>query len=283
MSLRFSVRTKTLFLAFLLFAITSFCVGACELKPSGDLSGVVQNAGVNPENSALLIVRLEDGREWTSGGSRVEKAYSPASTAKIPHTLIALETRFIDGPNAQFKWDGEKRSPSVWNQDQTLSSAYKDSVVWVYQQIARSLGPEIMARWINRFEYGNRNIGTPDDVTTYWLSGPLKTSARDQVQFLSKVALETLPLANDTYRVGKSVMREEGADYWTFYGKTGFDGEIGWYVGWIQNRKNDRDHIYVFAFNMDIVNVSELPLRRAVVRSALMELGVRLLTSVPGT
>ena len=37
-----------------------------------DLSGVVKAEGVDPEKSALLIVRLQDNVEWKSGGTRIE-------------------------------------------------------------------------------------------------------------------------------------------------------------------------------------------------------------------
>lgn len=58
------------------------------------------------------------------------------------------------------------------------------------------------------------------------------------------------------------------------YAKTGFSGGIGWYVGWVQTVENGFEKTYVFAFNMDIASWSELPLRKAVVRAVLNELGV---------
>ena len=50
--------------------------------------------------------------------------------------------------------------------------------------------PDTVFKWD-----GTSTNGTPDDLTTYWLVGPLETSARDQVEFLSKLASETLPFA----------------------------------------------------------------------------------------
>jgi len=40
----------------------------------------------------------------------------PASTFKIPNTLIALEEEIVD-ENTVLKWDGKKRAWKPWNQD----------------------------------------------------------------------------------------------------------------------------------------------------------------------
>ena len=268
------------------FGITSLLIViACmPLQGNGqesqqDLSGVVAAEGVDPQKSALLIVRLEDGTEWTSGGARIETAYPPASTSKIPHTLIALETGYADGPDTIFKWDGTKRFLEAWNRDQTLSSAFKYSAVWVYQKITREIGYQTMSEWIGRLGYGNGNTGTPDDLTTYWLVGPLETSAREQVQFLSKLAADTLPLKEETLSVGKQIMQADQGMDWTLFAKTGWrsDGEstdIGWYVGWVEHLDESDKLTYVFAFNMDIVEASDRARRQAVVRSTLAHLGI---------
>lgn len=267
-------QAKAFVLTLVLFVITGSSLGGSELIIQGDLSEVVRSAGVSPETSALLIVRLEDGAQWMSGSSRIDTPYPPASTAKIPHTLIALQEGYADGPDAYFEWDGQERFLEVWNQDQTLSSAFKYSVVWVFQKITRDLGYETMANWIDQLGYGNLNIGSSENITTYWLDGPLAISARGQVQFLSRLVRGGLPLTADTYRSAMQIMREESGEDWVLYGKAGFSGGIGWYVGWVQRVENGVERAYIFAFNMDITSWDELPLRKAVVRAALSELAV---------
>lgn len=244
-----------------------------------DISDVVSAEGVDPDNSALLIVRLQDGQQWTSGSARINTRYPPASTSKIPHTLIALETGYADGPDSFYKWDGTKRFYDPWNQDQTLSSAYSYSAVWVYQQISRELGYETMSEWIKRLDYGNRNTGTTEDLTSYWLNGPLEISACEQIQFISRLANNALPLKPDTLRVGKQIMRADKGENWTLYAKTGWrsDGtstDIGWYVGWLQKLEDGQQNTYVFAFNMDMPEASDLKKRKEVVQSAFTLLGL---------
>src|SRR5258708_36755126 len=84
----------------------------------------------------------------------------PASTFKIPNPLIALETAVVADPDKDvFKWDGVTRPVEGWNHDHTLRSAIAASAVPVYQEIARRIGAERMQKYVDLFEYGNRDIG----------------------------------------------------------------------------------------------------------------------------
>ena len=48
----------------------------------------------------------------------------PASTFKIPNSVIALETGVVGDPDKDvFQWDGVTRSIEAWNRDHTLRSA----------------------------------------------------------------------------------------------------------------------------------------------------------------
>jgi beta-lactamase class D len=243
-----------------------------------NLAVVLAGAGVDPSNSALLIRRLEDDQEWASGGDRIEQRFPPASTSKIPHTLIALETGYASGPDMAFKWDGQKRFAEQWNRDQTLATAYKFSTVWVFQKITSDLGYETMAGWIDKLDYGNKNTGSVADLTSYWLRGPLETSAREQVEFLARLAQDDLPLRPATLSTGKTIMVEDSGADWTLYAKTGWrsDGinmDIGWYVGWLESTQGDSKQTFVFAFNMDMPNATDRNKRREAVRATLVAIG----------
>ena len=97
----------------------------------------------------------------------------PASTFKIPNSLIALETGVVQDPDKDvFKWDGVKRDIEAWNKDHTLRSAIAVSAVPVYQEIARRIGQERMQKYVDLFEYGNRDIG--GGIDQFWLTGNLR-------------------------------------------------------------------------------------------------------------
>jgi len=264
-------RLLVFFLTFTTFIITFSPLSGYV---SSDLSEVIKSVGVDPDMSTIIITRLSDGAEWTSNKSRLEASYPPASTTKIPHTLIAIEEGYAEGPEAFFKWDKQERAMAVWNQDQTLSSAYKHSAIWVYQRITHDLGYEVMSSWMDKLKYGNRYIGEPEDIINYWIKGPLLISARQQIEFLSYLVQETLPFSSRTYRLGKEIMQEHSTDYWVLYSKTGFSGTIGWYVGWVETYESEFPQTYVFAFNMNIIHWDDLPKRKEAVKAALCQLGV---------
>ena len=267
--------------AFLKFAAFAAAAVIAVAAPAAadDLSPVVKRNGVDPARAALLIERLEDGARWRAGGARIETRFSPASSSKIPHTLVALESGLAKGPEEPFPWDGVERSIANWNQDQTLATAYSRSAVWVYQEIASRLGHATMRDWIARFAYGNRDVGSDADLTTYWLRGPLAISAAEQIDFLKRLVTRDLPLSEATYDMAEQIMRADAGNGWTLHAKTGWvfrkpEVGIGWYVGWLKTEQPGAAGTYLFAHNMDMPNGrADLKKRIAVVRDALTEIG----------
>src|SRR3981081_1058559 len=105
-----------------------------------------------------------------SDKDRSGQAYLPASTFKVPNSLIALETGVVEDPDKDvFKWDGVKRDIEAWNRDHTLRSAIAASAVPVYQEIARRIGAERMQKYVDLLDYGNRDIAGGLDPS--WVDG----------------------------------------------------------------------------------------------------------------
>src|SRR2546425_3181427 len=77
--------------------------------------------------------------------------FTPCSTFKIANSLIALQTGVATGPEFSLQWDGVARPIAPWNRDHNMRSAFSNSVVWYYQEIARRIGPERMADYVRRF------------------------------------------------------------------------------------------------------------------------------------
>ena len=212
----------------------------------GEYSGCVVLEGLDPsiEHSRLLY-----------NAAMCTEAASPCSTFKIANTLIGLDTGVLSGPEFVIKWDGVQRSIPAWNADQTLAEAFKNSTVWYYQEVARRIGPERMQAYLDKFEYGNRDI--TGGIDKFWLGSTLKISAVDQVAFLKKLTTGVLPLRQETFQKGRQVMRLEQRGQVTLYGKNGSDGDLatgkwtlGWFVGWLENEKTPGDPVY-FAVRLD--------------------------------
>src|SRR5438128_4044690 len=114
---------------------------------------------LEPANDRYLV--LNEGRARTR--------FLPASTFKIPNALIGLEVGSITDENEVFHWDGKPKLRAAWERDQTLATGMRESVVWMFQEVARRTGKERMREWLDRLEYGNRDMKGGIDL--FWLQG----------------------------------------------------------------------------------------------------------------
>ncbi|MCB4379925.1 class D beta-lactamase [Synechococcus sp. MU1644] len=265
-----SLKASVLAIASLILTVSDATGGATDPI---DISQIVQDNGVEAAASTVMVQRLSDGQVWVSNAERSEERFSPASSSKIPHTLIALETG-VAAPDTVFKWDGKSRWVDAWNRDQTLTSAFQVSAVWVYQDIVQRVGAAGMAEWLDRFDYGNANIGTEATLTTYWLQDILLVSAVEQVNFLHRLVERDLSLSDTTYAAADAIMQTDAGDGWTMYSKTGWRHgadimDIGWYAGWGRCGSDT----YVFALNMDMPDASFRQLRITTSTAVLEAIG----------
>jgi beta-lactamase class D len=163
--------------------------------------------------------------------------FTPCSTFKIANSLIALQTGVASGPEFSLKWDGVTRPIASWNRDQNMRSAFSNSVVWFYQEIARRIGPERMSDYVRRLNYGN--LDTSGGITNFWLESTLRISADEQVAFLRRLWSDDLPVNKSFQRTTRELMELSRADDGRIlYGKTGTAGDaaadiarLGWFVG----------------------------------------------------
>ena len=226
-------------------------------------------ANVAPQRSeireALAKRFTDDGTEGTFVGYKVEdylviasdtqrsgEAKLPASTFKIPNSLIALETGVVGDPDKDvFKWDGVTRSIEAWNKDHTMRSAIAASAVPVYQEIARRIGPERMQKFVDLFDYGNRNIG--GGIDQFWLTGDLRIDPVQQVDFVDRLRRGVLPVSKRSQDLVRDILPVTKVGDAVIHAKSGLLGaergepSLGWLVGWTE--KGDAQT--VFALNMD--------------------------------
>src|ERR1700732_1534678 len=67
--------------------------------------------------------KVDDYLVISSDRNRSGEAKLPASTFKIPNSIIALETGVVGDPDKDvFKWDGVTSSIEAWNRDHMLRS-----------------------------------------------------------------------------------------------------------------------------------------------------------------
>ncbi|MBN2647747.1 MAG: class D beta-lactamase [Thiotrichales bacterium] len=171
-----------------------------------------------------------------------------------------------------FKWDGRNYPIPSWNQDQTLSSAFKVSCVWCYQKLARQIGAGKYVFHLRRSDYGILQRGFNE--STFWLDGSLQISALEQVDFLRKVVNRKLPFSEKSYETLTQIMRVNKTPAYTLWAKTGWatrvKPQVGWYVGYLETS----DDVWLFALNMELENAKDLPLRQEILLEALRSKGI---------
>lgn len=178
-------------------------------------------------------------------GERENERYAPCSTFKILNSMIALEVKAVKDENESVKWNGVVREYDVWNRDHSMRSAISVSCVWFYQEMAKRIGKKRMAEYVSKAKYGNSD--TSQNLRDFWLgNGTLAISPNEQIDFLSRLVHNDLPFSQQNIDTLKDIMTLEKKDGYRFAAKTGSCGGVGWFVGFIENRKNTR----VFAFNI---------------------------------
>jgi beta-lactamase class D len=203
---------------------------------------------------AALVYDERDGVYLFHDRARVDVPLLPASTFKIFNALVGLETGAVRDEYDVLRWDGRTRWNPDWNRDQSLASGMKFSAVWFYQALARRIGERRMQEWIDRAGYGNRDIG--GGIDQFWLSGRLRISAAQQVEFLRRLASGTLPFSERSQEAVRRILTAQAAPDFRLYAKSGWgthaspDGksDLGWYVGWVE-RGGRR---WFFAVNVDL-------------------------------
>ena len=236
---------------------------ARETVARDDLAAVFQKMGLVGCFAALDVAA---DRLTLVNTERARVRFVPASTFKIPNTLIALETGALKDADEMFRYDGRPRAVKAWERDMTLREAIAASNVPVYQELARRVGLANYRTWLDRLAYGNRETGTA--VDRFWLEGPLAISTVAQVRFLSALARGRLPASARSHSIVRDIIRIEEKDGRVLFAKTGWSGKIGWWIGWIEHG----DRITTFALNIDMAEATVAPKRLDLGRALLSRL-----------
>jgi len=206
-------------------------------------------------DGAFVLFDMNKHEYFRYNPKRCAERFLPASTYKVPNALIGLETGVIPDSNYVLKWDGKPEPFKEWERDHDLKSAVQYSVVWYFQELARRVGREREQHWLDTLNYGNKIIG--DSVDRFWLNNSLKISADEQVEFLKRLYDEVLPLSRRSMKIVKDILSSEKIGNATMKFKTGTghtDHFIGWLVGYVEKG----DHVYIFAFNVDVKDFDEV-------------------------
>jgi beta-lactamase class D len=206
-------------------------------------------------DGTFVVLEPRVALRWVYNSERASRPFIPASTFKIPNSLIALETGVADGPDFAMVWDSEASPaaswwPRSWRSDQVLRTAFQNSVYWYYQELARRIGEDRMREYLRRFGYGNENMG--GGLDQFWLHGDLRISAEGQVDFLRRFYSGELGLSARTAEIVRKIMVLRETAACRLSGKTGTANvtptrELGWLVGFVECG----DNVAFYALNLE--------------------------------
>ncbi|MBE2217910.1 MAG: class D beta-lactamase [Ignavibacteria bacterium] len=249
----------------LLILLTASAVFGQDFKKYFDEYGV---------KGSFVMYDMNNDKYVYYDSARCHEEFSPASTSKIINAVIGLETGVITDENFIIPWDGEKRWVDAWNKDLDLKEAMRVSGVPYFQELARRVGEDKMKEMYLKLNYGNMDIG--GGVDQFWLSGALRITQMQQIDFLKRLYTEELPVSKRTMDIVKSIIVLADTNGYIMRGKTGWSQsdtkDIGWLVGWVEKAGN----VYFFATNVEgaLDNKKFAESRRIITEKILKDLGV---------
>lgn len=185
-------------------------------------------------------------KEWNHSNAKLAKEGTlPASTFKIIHTLIGLEENIIRGRNDTIRWDKEPKLFKTtkipnWNKDNDLETAFKNSTIWYFEEIAKQINKCKYRKYLKKNKYTNRNNRKGKDYD-FWNFGNLKVSPIEQIELLIKLYKNELSFNKKYQELTKEFMIEKETSSLILRSKTGwcYDTiDIGWYIGFIELEDN---------------------------------------------
>lgn len=228
-------------------------------------------------DGAVVLFDEKENKFISNNFDKANQRRLPASTFKIPNTIIGLETGIIAGSAHIFPWDSVPRSMDMWNAVLPLRQGFQRSCVPCYREVARQIGTTRMVDYLSKLSFGDM-IVSDENLDIFWLRGTSGISAMEQVDFLRRLKDGLLPIDEGTRAILLDILYREEENGVRISGKTGWaaseDDHQGWYVGFAEKDS----HTYYFATSVqprDSFDMSDFPaVRIRVTEEVLSVLGV---------
>lgn len=203
------------------------------------------------KNVCFLLYDLDQKKfERVINEENCRQEYAPASTFKVPLSLMAFDAGVLKDESTLFPWNKKHHMIESWNKDHTAASWMRDSVVWYSQVITPKLGQKKITKYLQDFKYGNADMTgglkwawlTPSASQEEKVTTSLKVSAYGQLEFWEKFWRESLPVSPHAIAVTKKILVSDISEKSSLLqGKTGsgyIDDSsklrLGWFVGHVK-------------------------------------------------
>lgn len=260
-------------IGFVLVLLSYPSFGQGQHVQSPELQVILDDAGLS---GSILVYSSKEGKYHSNDVAHSKTGQLPASTYKIPHSLIALDLGIAEDETTEFPWNGEARAMPQWEQDLSFKQAFHLSCVPCYQEIARKIGLDRIKDYLSRLDYGRMDVSA-GNLDQFWLRGNSRISPMEQVNFLRRLYDGDLPLTTKTITTFRDMMVIEATDSYRLSGKTGWSVDQGVDNGWFVGYLEQGEAVYFFASNLapgpGVSDADFLQARKGVTLEALKRLG----------
>jgi beta-lactamase class D len=189
-----------------------------------------------------------------------DSLYSPASTFKIVHSLIGLQTGRVTNEKTAFAWNGVQTGNKDCERDMNMEDAFRISCPAWYQQLALKIGKDTLQQWLDTLGYASKKgrFAITNNANKFWLDNTLKITADEELGLMKKLYFDQLPFQKRPQEIVRKMMLwENNANYKLSY-KTGLailpnTHQLGWMVGWIEENKRP----YFFVLQVELANAEQ--------------------------
>lgn len=207
------------------------------------------SAAAMSDERCLIVGDLRSGTELFREGSLCEERIGPASSFKFALAVMGYDAGILTDAETP-AWPYRERYEAVRAIDRqtvTPASWMRESVLWYSREIVAALGAERFAGYVAGLGYGNADVsgdpGAGNGMTHSWLNTSLLISPLEQMHFVRRVALGSLPVSDDATRRALAILPVFPAgDGWSLFGKTGTGyvresngrlgrRQFGWFIG----------------------------------------------------
>ncbi|MDR6284443.1 beta-lactamase class D [Methylopila jiangsuensis] len=178
----------------------------------------------------------------------------PCATFEIAANVVALDRGAAPDVDAPLRRDLQRDPPQPKPQDAgaeptpapvaaSLRDAARTPSPWLYEELARRIGPDAFPKALNALRYGGADLSaTP--VDRMWLGetdGGLRLSPVEQVDFLARLKRGELPTSAESQARALDILPAEKTPEGQITLKGGECGpaagpKVAWAVGWVERQ-----------------------------------------------
>ena len=248
------------YIPLILLIVLNSCTNDRKMQADQEQSIITENKIEQPDfqniidaakiKGAILVYDFQKEIYYSNDFEWANKGKLPASTFKVPNSIIALETGVVEDAQTLFKWDGQKRAIKNWEQDLIFRDAFHFSCVPCYQDVARRIGGKRMKEYLKKLNYDGMTVDS-NNIDMFWLEGESRITQFQQIDFLQRFYEAKLPISERTFDMMRKMMVMEEKDNYKLSGKTGWSisggNDNGWFIGFVETG----DKVYFFATNVE--------------------------------